>query len=71
MNLIIHKYKKYKKWRSYLTIAFFTFLKYDALDMLDNAAKKLDYHLYTKTRENEQSTKSYARNSNKKAWRKI
>lgn len=69
MNLIIHKYKHFKKWRSYITIAFFTILKYDALDMLDNAAKKLDYHLYIKP--NGQSKKSNTGNSNKETWRKI
>lgn len=47
MNFIIHKYKWYKKGKSYLTIAFFTYIKYDALTMLDNAARKIDNLLYT------------------------
>lgn len=71
MNLIIHKYKPFKKWKAYITIGFFTYIKYDTMDMLDKAAKKLDYLMYTKPMKDELSNGSKKRVSKKRTWKKI
>lgn len=48
LNIILHKKKPYHKGKSSITLFFFTLTKYDVLDMLDKAAKKVDYLMYTK-----------------------
>ena len=67
MNIIIHKYKPYIKGKSYITFAFFTYIKYDVLTMLDNIA--MDNRLKPKT--HEQTTRSSARTSKKNIRAKI
>lgn len=71
MNLIIHKYKPYKKWRAYLTIGFFTYIKYDTMDMLDRAAKKMDTLMYTNPMKDVLKQRSVQRNGNKSVRKKV
>lgn len=71
MNLIIHKYKPFKKWTAYITIGFFTYIKYDTVDMLDKAAKKLDYFMYTKPMKDELSKRSLTGTSKKGTWKEV
>lgn len=71
MNLIIHKWKPYQKGNTFKTIWFFTYLNYDAIDWLNRAAKKIDYLLYTKPRQDELKKASSNRASQKRTWKKV
>ena len=70
-NLIIHKYKPFRKWKSFISFAFFTFIKWDIMDMLDRAAKRVDFLLYTKPMKDVLQKRSQQGNGNKITWKKI